>query len=134
MDSLVVWAGDEERGWAEEIVAGSDGFANLAPATKLNELAALARRATLFVGSDSAPLHVASAVGTPCVALFGPSSEVRDGPYGTQHVVVQQANPPRRTRQERRSDCGPIEAISVDHVADACDQILSRKVISRRSA
>ena len=98
MESLVVWAGDEERAWAEQIVAGSGGHGRLAPPTTLKELVALARRASLFLGSDSAPLHLASAVDTPCIALFGPTPGERNGPYGPQHVVLQTMLPPPTTR------------------------------------
>src|SRR5262249_33045745 len=72
LSSLIVWAGPQEKSMAERIVVASEGYARLAPATSLTELAALVRRARLFVGSDTGPLHLAAAVGTPCVALFGP--------------------------------------------------------------
>jgi heptosyltransferase-3 len=49
----------------------------------LKELAALTARAKLFVGVDSAPMHMAAAMGTPVVALFGPSGELDWGPWGT---------------------------------------------------
>ena len=77
---LVVWAGAAEKAAAETIVAGSEGVARLAPATTLRQLASLARRASLFVGADTGPLHLAVAVGTPCVGLFGPWPAERNGP------------------------------------------------------
>jgi ADP-heptose:LPS heptosyltransferase len=131
--SLVVWAGAQERIWAEEIVAGSAGFAALAPTTSLNELAAIARRARLFVASDTGPLHLAAAVGTPCVGLFGPVAEERNGPYGSQHVSVQKmwlppAHPRRRTERET------MRAITVEDVVAACERILDRVHVERRSA
>jgi heptosyltransferase-3 len=58
----------------------------------LRELAALAAQARLFVGVDSAPMHIAAAMDTPAIALFGPSGELEWGPWGTprhgRHVVV----------------------------------------------
>lgn len=54
----------------------------------LDELAALTARARAFVGVDSAPMHIAAAVGTPAVALFGPSSEIAWGPWRVPHRVV----------------------------------------------
>jgi heptosyltransferase-3 len=55
----------------------------------LRELAALTARARAFAGVDSAPMHIAAAVGTPAVALFGPSSEVAWGPWRVpQRVIV----------------------------------------------
>lgn len=54
----------------------------------LKELAALAARARLFIGVDSAPMHIAAAVGTPVVALFGPSGDKEWGPWGVPSRVV----------------------------------------------
>ena len=54
----------------------------------LKELAALSASAALFVGVDSAPMHIAAAVGTPVVALFGPSGEAEWGPWGVPSRVV----------------------------------------------
>jgi lipopolysaccharide heptosyltransferase I len=56
--------------------------------TSLNELAALYRRAQVVVTTDSGPMHLAAAVGTPVVALFGPTAPWRTGPYGPNHVVI----------------------------------------------
>ena len=61
----------------------------------LRELAALTARARLFVGVDSAPMHIAAAVGTPAVALFGPSSEIAWGPWRVPNRVVTSAHPCR---------------------------------------
>ena len=58
----------------------------------LRELAALTARARLFFGVDSAPMHIASAIGTPVVALFGPSSEIAWGPWRVPHRVVTSAH------------------------------------------
>lgn len=54
----------------------------------LNRLAATIARARLFVGIDSAPMHIAAAMGTPVVALFGPSGEFNWGPWQVSHRVV----------------------------------------------
>jgi 3-deoxy-D-manno-octulosonic-acid transferase/heptosyltransferase-1 len=56
--------------------------------TNLNQLAALYRRAQVVVTTDSGPMHLAAAVGTPVVALFGPTAPWRTGPYGPNHVVL----------------------------------------------
>jgi heptosyltransferase-3 len=54
----------------------------------LQELAALTQQARAFVGVDSAPMHIAAAVGTPAVAIFGPSSEIAWGPWRATSCVV----------------------------------------------
>ena len=65
--------------------------ADLTGALSLRELAALTRRARLFVGVDSAPMHIAAAVATPVVALFGPSGEIEWGPWQVPHRIVASA-------------------------------------------
>jgi lipopolysaccharide heptosyltransferase I len=126
LPSIVVWAGQQEHAWAEEIVAGSEGHARLAPRTSLTELAALVRRARLFVGSDTGPMHLAAAVGTPCVGLFGPMPAERNGPYGPGHIALQKARFEGTSRQRRSAPSTLMEAITVEHVCEACEQILER--------
>ena len=124
LPTLVVWAGDQERAWAETIVARSEGHAKLAPSTSLTELAAVSRRARLFIGSDTGPLHIAVAVGTPCVGLYGPMPAKRNGPYGGQHIALQKAHFEGTSRERRNASPALMEAISVDDVVDACGIIL----------
>lgn len=79
---LVVW-GPEEAALAETIVgADPPGHALLAPPTDLPELLALLRRASVVVGGDTGPVHLAAALGVPCVGLYGPTSVERNGPWG----------------------------------------------------
>lgn len=61
---------------------------NLAGQLSLKELAALTGRAKLFVGVDSAPMHIAAAMGTPTVAIFGPSGDWEWGPWQVRHRLV----------------------------------------------
>ncbi len=127
LPSLVVWAGAQERAWAESIVAGADGHAQLAPSTSLTELVALLRRARLFVGSDTGPLHMAVAAGTSCVGLFGPVSALRNGPYGGGHAAVQKVCLTGTSRERRTAGPSSMAAITVEDVAAACDRVLSRQ-------
>jgi lipopolysaccharide heptosyltransferase I len=126
LPSLILWGNGEERRRAEEVVDGADGQARLAPKMTLAQLAALARRARLFLGSDTGPLHLAAAVGTPCVGLYGPWPAEKHGPYGPQHVVVQKMRMEGSTRQRRHAPPIYMEAIGVADVCDACRQILTR--------
>ena len=127
MPSLVVWAGEEERATAADVV--DSGFsAVMAPETSLRELASLCRRATLFVGSDTGPLHLAAAVGTPCVGLFGPMPAERNGPYGSQHVALQKATYQGGRHGRRKAPRALMDAITVEDVCVACDQILANRV------
>jgi lipopolysaccharide heptosyltransferase I len=125
--SIVVSGGAEEHAWARAIVAGSEDHARLAPATSLVELAALVRRARLFIASDTGPLHVAAAVGTPCVGLFGPMPADRNGPYGSAHATVQRMQLSGSSRSRRNAGPESMLAIKVEDVARACDQILASR-------
>ena len=107
-------------------MAGSGGAARLAPATSLPQLAALARRARLFLGSDTGPLHLAVAVGTPCVGLYGPMPATRNGPYGPRHVALQKATFEGSARERRTAPASLMEAISVEDVCQACAAQLRR--------
>jgi lipopolysaccharide heptosyltransferase I len=127
LGSLVVWAGSEERAWAEEIVASAGPGAQLAPPTTLPQLAAVLRRACLFVSSDTGPLHLAAAEDIPCVALFGPTAAARNGPYGPQHEVVQKTSPGGPPHRGRTAGPDLMERITVEEVCRACDRVLGRR-------
>ena len=64
---------------------------NMVGKTSLLELVAIIKAAAVSVGPDSGPGHLAAAVGTPYVSLFGPTSPARTAPYGSEHLVVQSA-------------------------------------------
>jgi ADP-heptose:LPS heptosyltransferase len=56
--------------------------------TNINELAVLIKKCQVFISADSSPLHIASAVGTPFIALFGPTDSRRHLPPGKNYVVM----------------------------------------------
>lgn len=93
-------------------------IANLAGQTSLRDLASLYRLATLVVTTDSGPMHIAVAVGTPVVALFGPTDPARTGPYGTGHTVIRRelSCSPCLLKQCPSRRC--MEEITVDDVFD----------------
>jgi len=129
---LVVWAGDMERAWAEEIVAVAGGAAVLAPATDLTELAALLNRAALCIGSDTGPLHLAAAQGVPSVGLYGPMPAARNGLYGPRCISLQEMQVAGSSRERRRASTEAMEAISVDQVCAACDRLLAETQTPRK--
>jgi lipopolysaccharide heptosyltransferase I len=85
--TVALW-GPEEAHLAHEVVAASDGAATAAPPTSLPDLVALSRAAKLMVSGDTGPTHIAAAVGTPVVALFGPTNPRRNGPWDEDDVAV----------------------------------------------
>lgn len=95
--------GIEEELGAQIIIAGGPGDVataegirgemrypaiSVAGETSILELAAVLKRCRLFVGNDNGPMHVAAAVGTPVVALFGPTNPVEWGPWGDGHITL----------------------------------------------
>jgi heptosyltransferase-1 len=81
---LLLWGPDEAH-MAREISLALPGHsALLAPPTDLGELTALLRRCRLMIANDTGPLHLAAALGTPALGLYGPTRAERNGPYGTR--------------------------------------------------
>jgi ADP-heptose:LPS heptosyltransferase len=74
-----------ERAQIDKIAQGRN---NLAGQTDLFQLAELYRRCCVVISNDSGPMHLAAAVGTPVVAIFGPTDPALTGPYGKQHVAL----------------------------------------------
>lgn len=95
----------------------------------LNRLAVLIGGARLFIGIDSAPMHIAAAMGTPTVALFGPSGEFNWGPWQVAHrIVTSEMHPCRPCGQDgcgggKISDC--LVRLPVARVLAAIDALLA---------
>lgn len=119
---------------------------DLAGRLGLRQLAVLLERADLFVGVDSAPMHMAAAVGTPVVALFGPSRDVNWAPWGDGHRVLAVPLPCRPCGQDgcggtKRSLClelldpGAVLAAVEAALAEVWPRPLGRGLLSdQRSA
>jgi heptosyltransferase I len=113
--------GEEDLARATE--AASQGTATQLKSS-LTELIAITRRARLFIGGDTGPMHLAAALQVPVVAIFGPTDPARNGPYGTRSIVLR--NPASPTSHARRSepDEGLLE-ISTDAVIAASHALLA---------
>ena len=79
--------GPGEEGLAKDVEQASGGTARALSCT-ITELISLTRRARLFVGGDTGPLHLAAALGVPVVGIYGPTDPSRNGPYGVRGVVL----------------------------------------------
>lgn len=94
----------------------------------LKELAALTARARLFVGVDSAPMHIAAAMGTPTVAIFGPSGDKEWGPWNVAHRVVASSHHPCRPCGQDGCEGSKVSAclteLPVSEVLAACEELL----------
>lgn len=87
LEPVVLW-GPGEEALASQVMAASSGRAIEAPRTGVADLVALARASALVISGDTGPLHIATAVGTPTVSLFGPTDPERNGPFTTGDAVV----------------------------------------------
>lgn len=107
------------------------GVINLCGKTTIKELAAVSEASSLFIGVDSAPMHIAAAVGTPVVALFGSTMENVWGPYSKRHFVVAKNLP---CKPCKKGMCEGIllrqclAAIKPDDVKEAVLKILELKL------
>ncbi|HVN20491.1 MAG TPA: glycosyltransferase family 9 protein [Dongiaceae bacterium] len=122
IQSVVNYGPGEER-LAAEAEAVSEGAAR-AFQSSISELIALTRRAKLFIGGDTGPVHLAAALQIPVVAIFGPTDPARNGPYGTRSVVLR--NPESATTHARNAR--PDEAmlaISAQSVVEAARSLLT---------
>ncbi len=120
----------EEMALVEKILARTTSKpVNLAGKLSIKELGALTGRARLFVGVDSMPMHLAAAMGTPAVALFGPSGEPEWRPWRVAHRVVTTSHPCRPCGNDgcggsKVSEC--LTTLGVDDVYAAAQELLSR--------
>ena len=85
--SVVLW-GPGEEALAAAVVATAGSAAILSPETGIADLVALARGAALMVSGDTGPTHIAAAVGTPIVGIYGPTRPARNGPLSADDMTV----------------------------------------------
>jgi len=99
----------------------------------LRQVAALIRRCNLYIGNDTGPMHIATAVGTPVVAIFGSTDYRRSGPYGSQNAVVRSnidlgcnpCHPGRNPGGCGVGNCKAMKLVTVEHVRKAIENVLS---------
>lgn len=125
---IVFTGAEEDRPEMDAIIDDMQNSAlNIAGRTSLMELAALFEGVAAVVTTDTGPMHLAAAVGTPTVALFGPTAPWRTGPYGSGHRVVR-SGPPCSPCFKR--DCAHPECminISVSQVMEAVEEIIGEE-------
>lgn len=124
--------GPGEENLAREAEAASEGAAR-AMKCLITELIALTRRAQLFIGGDTGPMHLAAALQVPVVAIFGPTDPARNGPYrakshrgseAARAVVLRNPASPTTHTRNRQPDEAMLE-ISVDEVVAAARRLLA---------
>jgi heptosyltransferase-3 len=127
---VVLTAASGESGFIDEILAKTASKPlNLSGKLSLKELGALTARARLFIGVDSMPMHLAAAMGTPTIALFGPSSEDEWAPWNVEQRIVTTTHSCRPCRVDgcggsKVSEC--LTLLPVDAVHAAAREILAK--------
>jgi heptosyltransferase-1 len=115
--------GPGEENLARDAEAASGGTAK-AMKCSITELIALTRRAQLFVGGDTGPMHLAAALQVAVAAIFGPTDPARNGPYGTRSIVLRNPASPTTHARNPQPDEAMLE-ISVSEVVEAARRLLA---------
>jgi ADP-heptose:LPS heptosyltransferase len=132
---IVISGGTDRTDDAERLLAGvrNKRVTSLVGRLTLEQAICLYRRARLMVTGDSGPMHVAAALGTPVIALFGPTLPEQTGPWGRHCRVMQRLRPPHHHTYLTDSRREHMAAIDLDTVhAAVIDGLFQRRV--RRSA
>lgn len=128
--TVVMTGSDDERKRADEVVAAcrSKVF-NLCGRTSIGDLPGIFKNCRLFIGVDSAALHIAAAVGVPTIGIFGPSSPVSWAPWGEKHCVVSKKLDCLPCREKGCQNSGKsrcIDELSFSEIKESIDQQLTR--------
>jgi heptosyltransferase-1 len=122
--SLVLW-GPGEKELAHEVADASAGAADVSPPTTVAEIAGIAKSARLMISGDTGPTHVAAAVGTPLVTLFGPTRPERNGPWALYDIALSRVDQCSCVYERQcRRDVPCIADIGVDDVLAAVERRL----------
>ena len=126
-NASVIFTGSQaDRSTIDNIMSCmSQSAVNLAGETTLKTLAALYEKTKFLISTDTGPMHMAAAVGTPVIALSGPTAPWRTGPFGSEHKILRSGLDcsPCFKRQCSTIDC--MKQISVEQVMDAVNSIFS---------
>ncbi|MGC1934369.1 MAG: glycosyltransferase family 9 protein [Candidatus Acidiferrales bacterium] len=115
----VISFGPSERELAETVRREAGSPEPLVELFDLPQLMALLRRAKFLVAADTGPLHLASALGTPVIGVYGPTDPARNGPYGASDIVVRNATPEETTYRRGKSPAPSMLSMTVEQVVDA---------------
>jgi heptosyltransferase I len=122
--SLVLW-GPGEKDLAHQVADAAAGSADVSPPTSVAEIAGIARAARLMISGDTGPMHIAAAVGTPLVTLFGPTRPDRNGPWALYDIALSRVDRCSCIYERQcRRDVPCITDIGVDEVLAAVERRL----------
>ena len=130
---IIINCGPGEADLAEIVVANATSALPIIVQYGVPEMMALLRGAELVVAADSGPLHLANALGTRVVGLYGPTSPERNGPYGGRDIVVRNLDDADTTYKRGSSYSEEMYSITVEQVMEAVNQRLARCTSERGS-
>jgi lipopolysaccharide heptosyltransferase I len=123
-EQVLLTGSSSEEPLLEEILQNAGPRRAHYVSTTLVQFIALARRARLFIGGDTGPLHLAAAVGTPIVGIYGPTHPARNGPFAADDIALSNYGPINHTR--RGANPAYLPGISVASVVAAVEKRLAR--------
>ena len=115
--------GPGEEALARELAELAPGAATPLPSS-IGELITLTRRARLFIGGDTGPVHIAAALGIPLVAIYGPTDPARNGPFGGGAISVLRSQTSITSHARRAAPEAGLLTITVDDVLHAVANVL----------
>ena len=128
--SILLFAGPSEQELQTRVAEMMDTPPIFVETKNLRHLAALISACDIYIGNDTGPMHIAAAVGTPVVALFGSTNPIRSGPYGEKHTVLESGidlgcnpcHPGRNPGGCGVGSCEVIAGITVEQVFAAVER------------
>lgn len=118
----LVNAGPGELELANAVCRDNETIARVVECSIL-QLIALTRRAAISVGGDTGPVHLASVLGIPVAAIFGPTDPARNGPYGGRYIVLRNPDSKRDHTRHREPEAGLL-TITVEQATEAVLSLL----------
>jgi heptosyltransferase-1 len=115
--------GAREQALGDELARTSGGAATVVQCT-ISQLIALTRRAALFFGGDTGPMHLAALLGIPTIALFGPTDPARNGPFYKTTRVLRNAASSTSYSHSQQTDAG-LPLITAEEVLAAAHELLT---------
>ncbi len=122
----VLNAGPGEEALVEEFIAQARVTRPVHLPLSLRQLVAMIRRARLLISGDTGPLHLAVALGTPVVSLYGPTDPARNGPYGGRSIVIHHRELATITYKHESKPSPAMLAITVEEVLAAVHRVLEQ--------
>lgn len=129
--TILLFSGPNERELQTQVADMMDTPPTLVKTGGLREVAALIAACDVYIGNDTGPMHIAAAVDTPVVALFGSTNHIRSGPYGELHKVIQSGmdlgcnpcHPGKNPGGCGAGSCAVIDGITVEQVLEVVNSV-----------